>query len=74
VRVLLPLTARIAALHCRGGEEFVRRLFEPLGYRVSAEHHPLDEKFPEWGESPYYTVELAKDVTANLSFKTSVGS
>ena len=41
----------------------MQRLFEPLGYRVSAEHHPLDEKFPEWGESPYYTVELAKNVT-----------
>jgi len=30
---------------------------------VSAEHHPLDEKFPEWGEGAYYTVELAKNVT-----------
>ena len=29
VRVLLPLTARIAALPCRGGEEFVRRLTAP---------------------------------------------
>src|ERR1700730_16262084 len=63
VTVPLPLAARIAVLPCRGGEEFVRRLFEPLGYRVSAEHHPLDEKFPEWGEGPYYTVEIAKDVT-----------
>src|SRR5215471_7998511 len=63
VSVPLPLTARIAAIPCRGGEAFVRRLFEPLGYRVSAEHHTLDEKFPEWGESPYYTVEIAKDVT-----------
>ena len=63
VSVPLPLTAKIAALPCRGGEAFLRRLFEPLGYRVTAEHHPLDEKFPEWGESPYYTVEIAKDVT-----------
>jgi len=59
----LPLTARIIALPCRGGEEFLRRLFEPLEYRVSAEHHPLDEKFPEWGEGPYYTVELAQEIT-----------
>jgi 3' terminal RNA ribose 2'-O-methyltransferase Hen1 len=63
VNVRLPLSARIAALPCRGGETFVRRLFEPLGYWVSAEHHTLDEKFPEWGESPYYTVEIGKDVT-----------
>lgn len=63
VTVPLPLTAKIAALPCRGGESFVRRLFEPLGYRVNAEHHPLDEKFPEWGESPYYGVEIAKEGT-----------
>ena len=60
VTVPLPLTARIAVVPCRGGEEFVRRLFEPLGYEVSTEHHPLDDKFPEWGEGPYYTVEVAK--------------
>jgi 3' terminal RNA ribose 2'-O-methyltransferase Hen1 len=56
---LLPLTARVAALPCRGGEGFVRRLFEPLGYAVTATHHPLDEQFPEWGDGPYYTVELS---------------
>ena len=54
----LPLEAKLAVLPCRGGELFLRRLFEPLGYEVSASHHPLDEKFPEWGESPYYTVRL----------------
>ena len=54
----LPLTARVAVLPCRGGEDFLRRLFEPLGYVVRAEHHPLDPIFPEWGQGPYYTVEL----------------
>lgn len=63
VNTPLPLSARIAVLPCRGGEAFLRRLFEPLGYQVKAEHHPLDEKFPEWGESSYYTVEIAKQVT-----------
>jgi 3' terminal RNA ribose 2'-O-methyltransferase Hen1 len=29
-----------------------------LGYQVSAIHHPLDDKFPEWGEGPYYSVAL----------------
>lgn len=59
----LPLTARIAVLPCRrGGEPFLRRLFEPLGYAVSATRHPLDEQFPEWGESPYFTVELRATV------------
>src|SRR5262249_23590044 len=31
----LPLQVRISVLPCRGGEEFLRRLFEPLGYTVS---------------------------------------
>jgi 3' terminal RNA ribose 2'-O-methyltransferase Hen1 len=54
----LPLHARLAVLPCRGGEAFLRRLFEPLGYAVTAQRHPLDEQFPEWGDSPYFTVEL----------------
>ena len=33
----IPLSARITALPCRGGEELLRRLFEPLGYEVAAE-------------------------------------
>jgi 3' terminal RNA ribose 2'-O-methyltransferase Hen1 len=59
----LPLTAHLAVLPCRGGEDFLRRLFEPLAYRVVAERYPLDEKFPEWGEGPYFNVELFKNVT-----------
>ena len=54
----LPLEARITVLPCRGGEALLRRLFEPLGYEVTARRHCLDEKFPEWGESPYFTVTL----------------
>jgi 3' terminal RNA ribose 2'-O-methyltransferase Hen1 len=55
----LPLEARLAVLPCRGGEGFLRRLFEPLGYAVAARRHPLDEQFPDWGPSPYFTVTLA---------------
>lgn len=58
----LPLRARISVLPCRDGEDFLRRLFEPLGYAVRAERHTLDEQFPEWGESPYFTVELSGEV------------
>jgi 3' terminal RNA ribose 2'-O-methyltransferase Hen1 len=54
----LPLQARLAVLPCRGGEGFLRRLFEPLGYAVTARRHPLDERFPEWGEGPYFAVDL----------------
>src|SRR5205823_1629155 len=54
----LPLEAKLAVLPCRGGEEFLRRLFEPLGYAITADSHPLDERFPDWGSSPYFTVRL----------------
>jgi len=58
----LDLTAYIAVVPGRGGEPFLRELFEPLGYRVTAQHHALDERFPEWGEGPYYSVELRGNV------------
>jgi len=57
----LPLQAKIAALPSRGGEPILHRLFEPLGYEVSARRHCLDEVFPQWGDSPYYTVVLRKE-------------
>jgi 3' terminal RNA ribose 2'-O-methyltransferase Hen1 len=33
----LPLQVRLAVLPCSGGESVLRRLFDPLGYSVSAE-------------------------------------
>jgi 3' terminal RNA ribose 2'-O-methyltransferase Hen1 len=59
----IPLTARLSVVPCRGGEAFLRKLFEPLGYTVAATHHALDEQFPEWGEGPYFTVELTQTIT-----------
>ena len=38
----------------------LRRLFEPLGYTIEAERHALNTRFPEWGESRYFTVTLEK--------------
>lgn len=59
VETPLPLTVHIPALPCRGGEEFLRRIFEPLGYTVSAKRLPLDKRFPDWGDSAYHQVELS---------------
>ncbi len=56
--LLHDLEAKIAVLPCRGGEKFLRRLFEPLGYTIDAIRHPFDTQFPEWGDSPYFTVKL----------------
>ena len=58
----IPLTVSITAVPCRGGEAFLHRLFEPLGYTVTAEQHPLDEQYPEWGEGAYFTVTLEQTI------------
>lgn len=58
----IPLEATIAVVPCKGGEAVLRRLFEPLGYRVEVESHALDPAFPDWGQSRYFTVRLAATV------------
>ena len=59
--MVIPLEARLTALPCRGGEELLRRLFEPLGYTIEAVPHALDATFPEWGDSRYFTVTLTAE-------------
>ncbi len=59
----IPLEARLDVLPVRGGEGFLRAVFEPLGYVIEAVRHPLDERFPDWGESPYYSVTISKVAT-----------
>lgn len=63
VETPLPLEVSLSAVPSRGGEAVLRRLFEPLGYVVTATRHVLDDRFPEWGESPYYTVRLQGTLT-----------
>lgn len=58
VTTAIPLEAKIAAIPSRGGEEWLRKLFEPLGYQVEIIQHSLDEEHPEWGASPYFTLTL----------------
>ncbi|MFF3732035.1 3' terminal RNA ribose 2'-O-methyltransferase Hen1 [Streptomyces sp. NPDC002476] len=55
----LPLRIEVPALPARGGPELVRRLFGPLGWTsVDAVAVPLDERFPEWGDSRYVRLVL----------------
>jgi len=63
VKTPLPLKIRLSVLPCRGGETFLRKLFEPLGYDIIATSHTLDTEFAEWGDSIYYTVELKREST-----------
>jgi 3' terminal RNA ribose 2'-O-methyltransferase Hen1 len=61
VGTALPLKVQLSVLPCRGGKEFLKQLFEPLGYQVNAKSYTLDSSFKEWGDSVYYTVELIKE-------------
>jgi 3' terminal RNA ribose 2'-O-methyltransferase Hen1 len=61
----IPLVATLEVLPCRGGENFVYEVFQPLGYDVDAVRYPLDEQFDEWGQSPYYSVTLSKTTTVS---------
>ncbi|MGW5198503.1 3' terminal RNA ribose 2'-O-methyltransferase Hen1 [Streptomyces spiralis] len=54
----LPLRIEVPVLPARGGAELVRRLFEPLGWAVTAEPVALDAEFPEWGDSRYVRLVL----------------
>ncbi|MEU0741598.1 3' terminal RNA ribose 2'-O-methyltransferase Hen1 [Streptomyces sp. NPDC006134] len=54
----LPLRIEVPALPARGGPDLVRRLFEPLGWAVTADPVPLDTAFPEWGDSRYVRLVL----------------
>jgi SAM-dependent methyltransferase len=53
-----PFTVEIPCVPCRGGEALLRGLFEPLGYTLEAIALPLDDQFPEWGDSAMFSVRL----------------
>jgi 3' terminal RNA ribose 2'-O-methyltransferase Hen1 len=59
----LPLETRIDVLPVRGGERLLHALFEPLGYSIDCVRAPLDEQFPVWGESPYFSVAIRGTTT-----------
>jgi 3' terminal RNA ribose 2'-O-methyltransferase Hen1 len=60
----LPFEVKIAVLPApRGGEILIKKLFEPLGYQVKLQRHILDDKFKDWGESKYFTVQLSNIIT-----------
>ena len=63
VETPLPLEVMIEVLPVKGGENFLRSIFEPLGYEVETQLHVLDENFKEWGDSPYFSVKLSNTVT-----------
>lgn len=54
----MPLRAHLPVVPCHGSEALLHELFEPLGYRLTLEHRPLDPQFPVWGDSRYFALTL----------------
>jgi 3' terminal RNA ribose 2'-O-methyltransferase Hen1 len=60
VDLIMPFEIIVSVIPAsKGGEVLIRRLFEPLGYTVALEQYNLDAKFPEWGQSKYFTLKLS---------------
>src|SRR5687768_14886493 len=62
IEAALPFVVTLSAIPCRAGDDLLKRLFEPLGYTVEAQRQVLDEKFPEWADSPYFTLTLSGSI------------
>lgn len=60
LRAILPVIAARAGAQSEG---LVQRLFAPLGYQIQSQRLPLDAQFTEWGESPYWSLELSSRTT-----------
>lgn len=58
----IPLEATVLPVAARGQEGLPQRIFEPLGYKVTVDEHPLDAALPDWGLSPYITLGLQGSV------------
>ena len=63
VNTSIPLTAKLPVIPCQGGETLLRKIFEPLGYRLTVKPLMLDAQFPEWGMSNYVSLELQQTIT-----------
>ncbi len=60
-----PLAITVEVVRVRGGIDVLKKIFEPLGYQVTATQLPLDTRFPEWGESRYLRLTLAAGMTVH---------
>ena len=58
----IPLEAWVSVVPSREGADLIGKLFEPLGYAVGIEGHPLDDRFPEWGPGPYFSMRLSATI------------
>jgi 3' terminal RNA ribose 2'-O-methyltransferase Hen1 len=57
----LPLSAHVPVMSVRGGEQMIRRMFEPLGYTVESRQLPLPDV--PGGMSRFFDVRLSATLT-----------
>jgi len=58
----LNLTATVTMLPCKGEQDKLHSVFQPLGYTVIYEAFTSDEAFPSWGESKYVNLTISGNV------------
>ena len=54
----IALEAALPVVPARGGEDLVRKLFEPLGYAVDVTPIVLNAQHPEWGDGRHVALRL----------------
>ena len=54
----LDLSATVTMLPCKGEQNKLNAVFEPLGYEVNYESFLSDEKFPDWKDSKYVNLTI----------------
>ena len=67
VEAAIPLEFELPVMRCRGGEAFVRRLFEPLGYEVEANPLATKTQPPEWTHHTYLRLVLKVTTTLQVA-------
>ena len=65
----LDLEVHLPTVACADGAQLIRRLFEPLGWTVSASALPLDPEVPEWGDSEIFDVTLAGSAVLQVALQ-----
>ena len=65
----LALTVSIPVVPCGGDAELPRRLFEPLGWDVTAIPVQLDPHLPTWGNSDFVSLTLTGEHTVQSALR-----
>lgn len=52
------LTVTLSALHCSRGIYWLEQVFLALAWQPSIKSIAWDDRFADWGESPYYSVKI----------------